>query len=108
MQRVYLGQISDSGPSQADVLQALDWLRWEDLVPSDARVFIKPNLTWPEHIAGVTTTPQAIEAVVAALCVRAVGAEKVVALMMPGKEYYVIQSGDYLQKIAKKYNMTVA
>ena len=28
-------------------------------------------------------------------------------LMMPGKEYYVIQSGDYLQKIAKKYNITV-
>ena len=29
-------------------------------------------------------------------------------LMMPGKEYYVIQSGDYLQKIAKRYNTTVA
>ena len=29
-------------------------------------------------------------------------------LMMPGKEYYVIQSGDYLQKISKKYNTTVA
>lgn len=29
------------------------------------------------------------------------------ALMMPGKEYYVIQSGDYLQKIAKQFNTTV-
>ena len=28
-------------------------------------------------------------------------------LMMPGKEYYVIQSGDYLQKIARKFNTTV-
>jgi lipoprotein-anchoring transpeptidase ErfK/SrfK len=28
-------------------------------------------------------------------------------LMMPGKEYYVIQSGDYLQKIAKQYSTTV-
>ncbi len=29
-------------------------------------------------------------------------------LMMPGKEYYVIQSGDYLQKIAKNHKTTVA
>lgn len=29
-------------------------------------------------------------------------------LMMQGKEYYVIRSGDYLQKIAKQYNITVA
>ena len=29
-------------------------------------------------------------------------------LLMPGKEYYAIQSGDYLQKIAKKFNTTVA
>ena len=28
-------------------------------------------------------------------------------IMMPGKEYYSIQSGDYLQKIAKNYNTTV-
>lgn len=28
-------------------------------------------------------------------------------LMMPGKEYYVIQSGDYLQKIAKNHGTTV-
>lgn len=30
------------------------------------------------------------------------------SFMMPGKEYYSIQSGDYLQKIAKKFNTTVA
>jgi LysM repeat protein len=29
------------------------------------------------------------------------------SLMMPGKEYYVIQSGDYLQKIARNHNTTV-
>ncbi|MBT8045624.1 MAG: L,D-transpeptidase family protein [Pontiella sp.] len=28
-------------------------------------------------------------------------------MMIPGKEYYAIQSGDYLQKIAKNYNITV-
>jgi lipoprotein-anchoring transpeptidase ErfK/SrfK len=30
------------------------------------------------------------------------------AIPMPGKERYAIQSGDYLQKIAKNYNSTVA
>ena len=30
------------------------------------------------------------------------------SLIMPGKEYYVIQPGDYLQKIARKYKTTVA
>jgi lipoprotein-anchoring transpeptidase ErfK/SrfK len=30
------------------------------------------------------------------------------SLMMPGKEWYTIQAGDYLQKIAKKFNTTVA
>jgi LysM repeat protein len=30
------------------------------------------------------------------------------SLMMPGKEYYVIKSGDYLQKIAKNHNTTVS
>jgi len=28
-------------------------------------------------------------------------------IMMPGKEYYAIESGDYLQKIARKYQTTV-
>jgi lipoprotein-anchoring transpeptidase ErfK/SrfK len=28
-------------------------------------------------------------------------------VMMPGKEYYTIQSGDYLQKIARNYRVTV-
>ena len=50
-----------------DVQAALEWLGGQDLVPPGARVFVKPNLTWPEHLPGVTTTPQAIEAVVAAL-----------------------------------------
>ena len=30
------------------------------------------------------------------------------SIPMPGKERYSIQSGDYLQKIAKNYNITVA
>lgn len=36
---------------------ALAWLDWERLVPSNARVWIKPNLTCFEHLPGVTVTP---------------------------------------------------
>ena len=55
----------------ANVIQKVEtgfrWIGWEDLVERDARVFIKPNLTWPTHLPGVTTSPQVIEAVIAVL-----------------------------------------
>ena len=43
--------------------QALAYIEWEKLVPREARVFFKPNLTYPTPKAGVTTTPEFIEAV---------------------------------------------
>lgn len=43
--------------------QALSYLEWEKHVPSNARVFFKPNLTYPSPKPGVTTTPEFIEAV---------------------------------------------
>jgi uncharacterized protein (DUF362 family) len=67
MSKVYIARGSQDGFTSESVLQALNWLAWEQFIPSQARVFIKPNLTWPVHKPGVTTTPQAIEAVVAAL-----------------------------------------
>ncbi|MFC2030396.1 DUF362 domain-containing protein [Chloroflexota bacterium] len=42
---------------------ALTYLDWERLVPSGARVFFKPNLTYPTPRAGVTTTSEFVEAV---------------------------------------------
>ena len=47
-----------------DVGDLMTWIDWETLVPSDARIFLKPNLTWKVPMAGVTTTPAFIEAVV--------------------------------------------
>lgn len=67
MTRAYVSRIDPAGLNETDVVRAFEWLGWEDLVPAGSHVFLKPNLTWPEHIPGVTTTPQAIEAVVAAL-----------------------------------------
>lgn len=64
MSKVFLKEMSDQLAS--DVSEALAWLGW-DLIPNDARIFVKPNLTWSTPMAGVTTSPVFIEAVVAAL-----------------------------------------
>lgn len=70
MSRVYIGALEDESVQPEHVLNALAWLKWEKWLPYNARVFVKPNLTWPTHLPGVTTTPAAIEAVVAALRTR--------------------------------------
>lgn len=49
---------------------ALAWLDWSSIIERDARVAIKPNLTWPIHKPGVTTSPKMIEALVRALTAR--------------------------------------
>jgi uncharacterized protein (DUF362 family) len=67
MSRAFIGRMGEGGMSPVDVRRALEWLDWERIVPEGARVFVKPNLTWPEHRPGVTTTPQAMEAVLAVL-----------------------------------------
>ena len=45
----------------------LDFLNWEGIVSSEAKVFLKPNLTYPIPKHGVTTSPEFIEAVVKAI-----------------------------------------
>ena len=67
MSKVYIERFSAQVLSADDVVKALEFLEWQRLVPKNARVFIKPNLTWPDPLPGVTTTPEAIEAVVAVL-----------------------------------------
>lgn len=68
MSRVFVKEFTDD--PRWDVLEALEWLDWTKLVPSGARVFIKPNLTWKVHMPGVTTSPEVIRAVVQALLTR--------------------------------------
>lgn len=57
-------------PLDVTVGQCMDWLKWTDLVPANARVAIKPNLTYPFYKPGVTTSPALLEAVVKLLRTR--------------------------------------
>ena len=66
--RAYVGPMGEGvAEIQATLEEAFKWLNVEQLVPSDARVFLKPNLTWKVPILGATTTPAFIEGVVRAM-----------------------------------------
>jgi len=40
------------------IRDCLEWINWRDKVFPDSRLYIKPNLTFPEFREGVTTTPE--------------------------------------------------
>ena len=63
MHRVYVGRQAPETLHE-ELLCALEWVGWSSIVPLDARVFLKPNLTYPTPRAGVTTTPAFIDAVI--------------------------------------------
>ncbi len=46
---------------------ALEWINASKVIPGDARVFIKPNLTWKCPTPGVTVTPAFLRALIEAL-----------------------------------------
>jgi uncharacterized protein (DUF362 family) len=62
LMRVYVGRLE--GDLERLLRQALSWIRWEEVIPSGARIFIKPNFTFPFFKPGVTTSPIVIEALV--------------------------------------------
>lgn len=65
MRRVFLAQLGTDGDAMVRTLvNGLAWLGWGTTMQPGARVFIKPNLTWRTPVRGVTTSPEAIEAVV--------------------------------------------
>jgi len=49
-------------PTEIDaaVRQGFEWIDWTKWVSSGARVFIKPNLTYPFYRPGVTTSPEVL------------------------------------------------
>jgi uncharacterized protein (DUF362 family) len=108
MNAVYIARLTGNWMSREDVRTALEWLKWEEWLHADSRVFIKPNLTWPKHIPGVTTTPQAIEAAVAALA----GRTRRITIGESDGGYHSFRAEEAFQghgvyDIAKKYNVRV-
>jgi uncharacterized protein (DUF362 family) len=69
MPRAYLNKIKVA--LQPQMQEALDYINWMNIVHPDSRVFIKPNLTWPEPRPGVTTSPNFLEALLPILISRA-------------------------------------
>jgi uncharacterized protein (DUF362 family) len=67
MPRVFIKSVNGNSIDYEDIRQALIWLDWESIICPSARVFIKPNLTWPVHLPGVTTTPKALESLICTL-----------------------------------------
>lgn len=64
--KAFLGNLADS--SYLDLIRdGLRWIEFEKLAPPQARIFIKPNLTFPTYRPGVMTNPQAVEAAILAL-----------------------------------------
>jgi uncharacterized protein (DUF362 family) len=62
--KVFIKAINSTGIESGDIREAFDWLDWEKIISPGAKVFIKPNLTWPTHLPGVTTTPKAMESLI--------------------------------------------
>lgn len=64
--RVFLGKISAVGYPDL-IRQGLEYIEFSRLIPPGARIFIKPNLTFPTYCPGVMTSLPAIEAAIQVL-----------------------------------------
>jgi uncharacterized protein (DUF362 family) len=65
--RVFVDSLKHPGQLVSQIREALEFIRWESLIPPNARVFVKPNLTWKSPLPGVTVTPEFLAAAVEVL-----------------------------------------
>src|SRR5262245_34082386 len=67
--RVHISRFDTGDPAalQRTMQETLEGIRLSRLLRADSRVFIKPNFTYPFPKNGVTTTPAALEALIAVL-----------------------------------------
>lgn len=68
MNSIFVERIRDL---KQDLRDGLKFVDWERIVKPGSTVFLKPNLTWPQHEKGVTTSPVFIENLVDILRERA-------------------------------------
>ncbi len=68
MHKVWISRVD--GDIDREIERALEWLDWSAIVAPNARVSIKPNLTYPTYKPGVTTSPAVLEALMRALSSR--------------------------------------
>lgn len=54
--KVYLSKVKYD--IHEKILEGLNWIDWREIIKSDSTVLVKPNFVWPEHLPGVTTTPE--------------------------------------------------
>ncbi len=101
--KVYISSLNNSLKDQ--ILSALEWINWEDIIKKNSRVFIKPNFTFPFYKPGVTTSPELIDALLAVLSKKTknitVGETDGAGLAWTAEEAF---KGHDLPKICKKYD----
>ena len=65
--RAFFGRISKDLNYAELITAGFDAIGLAEQLPSGSKVFLKPNLTFPEYRPGVMTSPQAVEAAIVAL-----------------------------------------
>jgi uncharacterized protein (DUF362 family) len=64
MNRVFIDRFNGPDELPHTIARALKWIRAGEIITSDTRVFIKPNLTWSTPTPGVTVTPRFIRTLI--------------------------------------------
>ena len=49
------------------IRECLEWVNWKDRIYPDSRIYVKPNLTFPDFRPGVTTSPHFLAAALSVL-----------------------------------------
>lgn len=65
--RVFIARFENPNEIERKVREGLVWIRGWDIIDHNARVFLKPNLTWSSYTPGVTASPVVLEAVISLL-----------------------------------------
>lgn len=66
--RAFLGRVDDAGSNyQALIAEGLRFISFGANLPTQPKIFVKPNLTYPTYRPGVMTSPAALEAALGAL-----------------------------------------